>query len=286
MERLARQLAERHTIVKTPNLKQKQKVPLLAHLKNWEKTLQAAYISFKVTSSDDLAFSHAGEWMLDNYYVVEQTLNLIEESLPDEYFEQLPKLDATTLKGHPRIFALAWEWVRYNYGQIDLSQIMPFVMDYQEIAPLTIGELWALPIMLRISILERLAMAVTEITQSDPPESLNATPILSSTARVMDEVVVANCFISLRLLAVADWKSFFEQVSRVEQILRSDPAGIYTDMDFETRNHYRSVVEELARHSHYNEEDVARAAIELVGQVQDEAAAPPPQGEKCMSGFI
>ncbi len=265
MERFAHQLAEHHTVEKNP----KQEASLLKHLQNWEKTLQNAYLSFRATSSKDLAFSQAGEWMLDNYYVVEQTLHLIEENLPQHYFDQLPKLNATTLKGYPRVFALAWEWVGQSQGQLDLTQITPFVQDYQDVTPLTIGELWALPTMLRIGILERLAVAVAAITEIHAPRSLDALPLLPLSARATEEVVVANCFISLRLLSATDWESFFEQISRVEQILRGDPAGIYTGMDFETRNRYRGVVEELARHSTYDEEAVAQVAIELASNAQD-----------------
>ena len=78
-----------------------------------------------------------------------------------------------------------------------------------------------------------------------------------------NETIVANCFLSLRLLSATDWKDFFEQTSRVEQILRDDPAEIYAGMDFDTRNSYRSVIEELARHSSFSEEEVALAAIEF-----------------------
>ena len=55
------------------------------------------------------------------------------------------------------------------------------------------------------------------------------------------------CITSLRLLAIQDWKVFFEQPSRVDQILRLDPANVYATMDFDTRNSYREVIERLAR---------------------------------------
>ena len=93
VERLAHLLAEHHTVAQNS----KQKASLLKHLQNWEKTLQNAYTRFRATSSKDMAFSQAGEWMLDNFYVVEQTLHLIEENLPKHYFDQLPKLNTATL---------------------------------------------------------------------------------------------------------------------------------------------------------------------------------------------
>jgi cyclic beta-1,2-glucan synthetase len=258
LEQLARQLAQNSYIDKNS----KQKPILLGHLKCWEQTLHKAYEYFRAESSKDPAISRAGEWMLDNFYIVEQTLRQIEEDLPESYYDQLPKLDKITLRGAPRIFGLAWEWVRYSQSQIELTQTAVFVQDYQQVAPLTIGELWALPTMLRIGVLEQLTAAVAVITGIAALECLSALSILPMPPAAASESIVANCFLSLRLLSVTDWKAFFEQTSRVEQILRNDPAEIYAGMDFDTRNCYRSVIEELARQSNQSEEAVAQAAIE------------------------
>ena len=259
LEQFARHLAENSSVDKTP----KQKAILLRHMQSWEQTLRDAYAYFRAESSKDLAFSRASEWMLDNFYVVEQTLHQIEEDLPERYYSQLPKLDNTSLKGFPRIFGLAWEWIGYSQSQLELDQTAVFVQDYQLFTPLTIGELWALPTMLRIGILERLAAAVAAITGIAAPESLNALPSLPVPPALGNESIVANSFLSLRLLSTTDWKTFFEQTSRVEQILRNDPAEIYAGMDFDTRNRYRRIVEELAQHSNQSEEDVAQVAVDL-----------------------
>ncbi len=235
--------------------------------------------------------------MLDNFYVVKQTFRQIEEGLPASFINQLPKLDGTPLKGHPRIFALAWEWIGYSQGQIDLTQVAAFVQDYQQVTPLTIGELWALPIMLRIGILEQLVFAAAELTGMDVPphtgiaptllrgtgttsKSLSEIPIQVASPALPNETIVTNCFLSLRLLSATDWKDFFEQTSRVEQILRDDPAGIYAGMDFDTRNSYRSVIEELARHSAFSEEQVALSAVEFA-----RGADNTPPGRKAHVGF-
>lgn len=166
LEELAHHLAEIHTgVYKSP----KPWVLLLKHLRIWEEKLEVAYQHFRATSLKDPAFSRAGEWMLDNFYVVKQTFRQIEEGLPASFINQLPKLDGTPLKGYPRIFALAWEWIGYNQSQIDLTQAAAFVQYYQQVTQLTIGELWALPIMLRIGILEQLVCAAAELTGIDAP---------------------------------------------------------------------------------------------------------------------
>jgi cyclic beta-1,2-glucan synthetase len=255
----AQRLAKTHTV----EISQPKRTDLLERLKSWEQALGNANAIFKAVPSTNLQVSRAGEWMLDNFYIVKQTFRQIEEDLPPNYLDQLPKLDGTPLQGHTRTFALAWEWIGYCQSQIDLAQAAAFVQGYQQVTPLKIGELWALPIMLRIGILERLVYAAAELTGMDAPKSLSEIPRQFTSSAPANETIVANCFLSLRLLSATDWKDFFEQTSRVEQILRDDPAQVYSGMDFETRNSYRSVIEELARHSKLSEEEVALAAVEF-----------------------
>src|SRR5664280_2544792 len=277
----ARDLAKTHAVDQSLH----QKSDLLERLQTWEQALRNANAIFKGVPAKDLPVSRAAEWMLDNFYVVKQTFNQITEGLPSSFLDQLPKLSGTLQEpglprpmlepGLPRIFVLAGEWVEYCQSQIDLNQTTAFVLEYQQVAPLTIGELWALPIMLRIAILEQLVYATTELTGMEsllriksgiaPTQAGSRTG--STSLSQIDSIVaandsiVANCFTSLRLLSTNDWKDFFEQTSRVEQILREDPAGIYAGMDFDTRNSYRSIIEELSRHSAFTEEQVAQTAI-------------------------
>lgn len=280
----AHRLAETYSI----ETSQPQKTNLLDHLQTWEQALNNANAIFKGKPVKDLVSSRAREWMLDNFYIVKQTFRQIEEDLPASFLNQLPKLNGTLLKGHSRIFGLAWEWIGYCQSQIDLTQTIAFIQDYQQVTPLMIGELWAVPTMLRIGILERLIYATTELTGMEAPHSLSPIPADTfenllepglhrisgqfAPSELPAETIVANSFLSLRLLSAADWKDFFEQTSQVEQILRNDPANVYTNMDFETRNSYRSVIEELARHSSFSEEQVALAAIELARLIEVKAS--------------
>jgi len=275
LQEFARQMAKTHALEPSHH----QKSDLLERLQSWEQALRNANAIFKGVPAKDLPVSRAAEWMLDNFYVVKQTFHQIAEGLPSGFLDQLPKLSGTPLEpGLPRIFALAGEWVEYCQSQIELNQTAVFVQEYQQVTSLTIGELWALPIMLRIGILERLVYATTELTGMDtlPRVKTGTKPPLAGTgttstspsridSTAANDTIVANCFISLRLLSATDWKDFFEQTSRVEQILREDPAGIYACMDFDTRNSYRSVIEELSCHSAFSEEQVAQAAIAFAG---------------------
>ncbi len=257
----AHQLAKTHVI----GISHPGKTSILQTLQSWQQALRNANAIFKGMPSKDLAIARAREWMLDNFYVVNQTFRQINKDLPANFLNQLPRLTGTSLRSYPRILALALEWIGYNKGQIDLPQTVAFIQAYQESAALTIGELWALPIMLRIGVLEWLACASAELAGIETPKHLSDIPSLFVSPKMANETIVADCFISLRLLSTSDWKTFFEQTSRVEQILRNDPAGIYASMDFDTRNSYRKVIEELARHSKFNEEQVAQAVIEFSG---------------------
>jgi cyclic beta-1,2-glucan synthetase len=62
-----------------------------------------------------------------------------------------------------------------------------------------------------------------------------------------EQAAVANLISSLRFIGTFDWSEFFESVSLVEQVLQRDPAGVYSQMDFRSRDRYRHAVEELAR---------------------------------------
>jgi cyclic beta-1,2-glucan synthetase len=78
-----------------------------------------------------------------------------------------------------------------------------------------------------------------------------------------DQVSISNSIGSLRLLSALDWREFVESMSHVEKILHEDPAGIYQSMDFKTRDHYRHVIEKIAKKCNFSEIEVAHKSIEL-----------------------
>jgi len=191
--------------------------------------LRDAYQYFAGASEAQLALPYAGEWMLDNFYMVQQALRQAREDMPEGYYRRLPKLDTPPLKGYPRIYAVAQEVIAYCEGHLDLDRVTRFAHAYQQVTILTIAELWALPTMLRLGLLELLTQTVARITgaQTDLDED---SPLVVSLPEDVDEaagMVVANCIRCLRALDAQDWMAFFESVSRVEEILRRDPAGVY-----------------------------------------------------------
>jgi cyclic beta-1,2-glucan synthetase len=273
LERLARQPADDR--VPVWRLGGRRRVPSLReHLQDQESLLRAAYQYFVQASDVQLAVSYAAEWLLDNFYVVEQALRQIREHMPASYYRQLPKLAESPLEGYPRVYALAREIIGYFESQLDLDRVTRSVQAYQSVTPLTMGELWALPTMLRLGILENLTRALANITHLQTSRKVDSFDAAdrSLSESLEDEAIVASCIQSLRALATQDWKAFFENVSLVEQVLRRDPARVYGRMDFDTRNRYRRVVEDLASATGHDGESVAQEAVSLAEEARTSRA--------------
>lgn len=108
---------------------------------------------------------HAAEWLLDNYHIVEKQIGEIRTALPASYYHQLPKLATGPLAGYPRVFGLAWAFIAHTDSHFDPQAIRQFIHAYQRVQPLTIGELWAVAITLRIVLTENLRRLGDQINQ-------------------------------------------------------------------------------------------------------------------------
>ena len=105
----------------------------------------------------------AGEWLLDNFYLIEEQIRTAKRHLPKGYSRELPRLLNGSTVGLPRVYDLALETISHGDGRVDLGSLSSFVAAYQTIADLTLGELWAIPIMLRLALIENLRRAATRI---------------------------------------------------------------------------------------------------------------------------
>jgi cyclic beta-1,2-glucan synthetase len=261
---------------------QRTRFTIPARLKQFTDFFQECYEHFDEVSKAQVSTSQTAEWLLDNYYVVEQAVRQIEEDLPADYYQRLPK----TREGWVRIYILALANMQQEDTRLDIEQLKHFLQTFQDINPLSTGELWALPLMLRLAVLEFLAEAlavVTKLKWDTMPQPNFWAEIETSTPPIPD-VIVANSILNLRRLATQDWKAFFESTSILEKILRDDPAGVYAQMDFETRNRYRSIIEELAYGSSMDEAGIARQAIQLAHAA--EAAADSSTREKHVGYYL
>ena len=98
----------------------------------------------------------AAEWLFDNSHLIQEQIELARAHLSPGYSRALPRLKSGPRKGFPRIYDTVLELVRHTDGQVDLENLSRFVKAYQEVQPLTLGELWAVPIMLRLTLIENL----------------------------------------------------------------------------------------------------------------------------------
>ncbi len=112
------------------------------------------------------AITPAAQWLLDNFYIVEEQLREIHDHLPPGFYRKLPKLDSGHLKGYPRVYGVAWAFVAHTDSRFDPEVLRRFVVAYQRVQPLSIGELWAVAITLRVVLIENLRRLAARIVLS------------------------------------------------------------------------------------------------------------------------
>jgi cellobiose phosphorylase len=105
----------------------------------------------------------AGEWLLDNFYLIEEQIRTAKRHLPKGYSRGLPRLKTGPSAGLPRVYDIALEIISHGDGRVDPENLTSFVAAYQTVSVLHLGELWAIPIMLRLALIENLRRVATRI---------------------------------------------------------------------------------------------------------------------------
>ena len=132
----------------------------------------------------------ATEWFLDNFHLIASEIVEIRENLPRRYYRELPALVTREHSGEARGFAIAVELLRYSDSRLDLPQLTHFLNSYQRVAPLTIGELWAWPSMLKLALIENLRRLADEILISRTARRAADTHVVHLDAAPPDTPVV------------------------------------------------------------------------------------------------
>src|SRR5579885_2278982 len=161
MEQHGRTLAGWHTVSLDPARDQ-----LLPRLSENEAVLSEAVNLLTETVKANLRITPAGEWLLDNFYLIEEQIRLAKRHLPTGYSRELPRLLNGPSAGLPRVYDLALETISHGDGRIDPTNLSRFVQSYQSVTPLKLGELWAIPIMLRLALIENLRRVAARISAS------------------------------------------------------------------------------------------------------------------------
>ncbi len=313
---LSAKLADEHQVV----FFHKQIADIYPRFEENAKILEESYYQLANVANQKSQLTPGAEWFLDNYHLIQQHVREIRKLLPKKYYRGLPVLknsagDLKNLK--PRIYSLALTLVVHSDSVVDSDLLSAFVNAYQEKQPLTIGELWALPIMLRLALLENLrrlsisilivraaeikmqlvideiiqngqgsptnillelagaikklgelssadsSSLIRQLRESGPQASLalnwfeqwltekgqNVEELLGEEwfLKAANQISIGNCFTSLKSILSIDWKNWVERNSLVDKVLGGDPASIYLNCDFETRNRYRSSIEGLSK---------------------------------------
>ncbi len=129
---------------------------LLPRLTENERRLGATIRRCAAMITARQAITPAAEWLLDNQHLIEQQISVARRHLPRGFSRALPRLLQGPLAGYPRVYQLALEVIAHVDGRVDVENLTRFVRAWQQTTPLTLGELWAVPIMLRLALIENL----------------------------------------------------------------------------------------------------------------------------------
>ena len=326
MNNHSKALASSHKLTK-----KRFKDQLLPRLADNEKMLLEVRNLLSKSVKADYQITPAGEWLLDNFYLIEEQIRLTKKHLPKLYSEGLPQLAEGPSEGLPRVYDIVLGIISHSDGRIDFESVSDFLAAYGSVTNLKLGELWAIPIMLRLALIENLRrvsariavdrvyrnladywarqlnetaehdpknliLVLADMARSNPPlerafvaefdrqlhgkgptlaqalnwveqrlaengQTSNDLVQAENQTQAADQVSVSNSIGSLRIIGAMDWREFVETHSAVERVLIQD--SIYPLMDFSTRDHYRHVVEQIAKNSLLHEEEVAGIAISL-----------------------
>jgi cyclic beta-1,2-glucan synthetase len=289
------------------------------------EAMSSSYLAtLRSAESGDL-ITPAAEWLIDNFHQIEETALQVKRDLPRRFFRSLPAVPLSGGGQVSRALALAWTYAAHSRCEITEERLTALVEGFQQGQALRIGELWALPSLLRFVLLDDLARLARRIDRArDMRERANAVADALRSAdsrearlailrgieaeagdntfasqllyRLSDETVTAhhaiawieerleardsdadevqvaeqrrmsagnarigNIIRGLRAIDDIDWKEWFVTVARVDAVLRA--GSNFDALDFPSQDQYRGAVEEIARWSGENEEEIAERAL-------------------------
>ena len=153
LEERAKALAARFTLDPNPRRSARNVLP---RLDDNSRALRSAYLALADDVHRGEFVPPAAEWLLDNFHLIAAEIIDVRRNLPRGYYRELPKLAPRELAGEARGYAMAEELIRHSDSRLDWHHLTQFMNNYQTVAPLTIGELWAWPSMLKLALIENL----------------------------------------------------------------------------------------------------------------------------------
>lgn len=166
MYNYARELALQHQSIGIS-----RRATLKRQLNNEVKKLNCFYEEYRADLKAKLNIPSAGEWLIDNLYLINEQAAFVCRNFPASYYARLPVLTSGSMRGTRRIYAIIIALLDYSGGRCDLKSLVKFLEAYQEVQPLTMGELWAVPLLLRAAIINKLCRIFEEINGQALPKS-------------------------------------------------------------------------------------------------------------------
>lgn len=275
----------------------------------------------------------AGEWLLDNMYIIEETYKVIKTNLKLKDYTRLPGIANGIYKGYARIYVIAIEIISGTDSIISVDNLEKYIKAYQRKSSLLMEEIWNIGLFLQIAIIEKIREVCEKIKLAQE-QKYRAELILSETIcknefkypqkyktkieskenyfnmkypfieymvfrikqygkksglylSILDEIVnkmgttldevikkehfdiaikkvtMGNCIKSINTIKRIDFEKLFEEINGIEEILRKDPANIYTKMDYKTKEAYREKIKEISNSTGLAEKYIANKLIKL-----------------------
>ena len=273
----------------------------------------------------------AGEWILDNYYIIEKTVKTIIKDMTLKKYTSFVGLENGNYKGFARIYVLASEIVAYTDGVIDRNNLSNLLQAYQSKKNLSMEEIWNIGIFLQIALLENIRGICEKIYSSqiqkykveniierlvenkdnlkfkNIPVTKNygnsemKYPFIEymsyrlkqygrqaySFLNILEEQVdkmglsiseviqkehfdialkkisMGNSITSINTIIRVNFLEIFEQINGVEELLKNDPAGVYSKMDYKTKAYYRKQIENISKKTKISEMYIAKKCLDL-----------------------
>jgi hypothetical protein len=136
---------------------------LLGRLGDNQRLLDRSCAALAQSQIHNRRVTPAAEWLLDNYFLVEDHIRTARSHLPKGYSRELPRLLNGPSAGLPRVYDIALETISHGDGRVDEQSLSRFILAYQTVMPLALGELWAVPIMLRLALIENLRRVASRV---------------------------------------------------------------------------------------------------------------------------
>ena len=273
----------------------------------------------------------AGEWILDNYYIIEKTVKTIIKDMTLKKYTSFVGLENGNYKGFARIYVLASEIVAYTDGVIDRNNLSNLLQAYQSKKNLSMEEIWNIGIFLQIALLENIR-GICEKIYSSQIQKYKVENIIERLVENKDNLKFKNIpvtknygnsemkypfieYMSYRLkqygrqaysflnileeqvdkmgLSISEviqkehfdialkkismgksitsintiirvnFLEIFEQINGVEELLKNDPAGVYSKMDYKTKAYYRKQIENISKKTKISEMYIAKKCLDL-----------------------